>query len=87
MFFLSEVEAQTDFASMSAAAVKALYSPAGASIEIVKWKVRKGSQVDPGSVLMTYKIKGRTEIMKLKSEQIGGVVELLRKEGDTVLPR
>ncbi|XP_067944123.1 RNA polymerase II subunit A C-terminal domain phosphatase-like [Watersipora subatra] len=72
---------------MSAAAVKALYSPAGASIEIVKWKVRKGSQVDPGSVLMTYKIKGRTEIMKLKSEQIGGVVELLRKEGDTVLPR
>lgn len=72
---------------MLAAATIALHSPAGATIEIVKWKVRKGSKVDPGSVLMTYRIQGTDEIKKLKSQQIGGVAELLKKEGDIVPPR
>ena len=72
---------------MSAADTKALYSPTGAVIEIVRWKVRKGSKVDPGSVLMTYKIQGETEIRKLKSQQLGGVLELSKNEGDVVQPR
>lgn len=71
---------------MSSAA-KALHSPANAVIEIIKWKVRVGSKVDPGSVLMTYKIQGESDIRKLKSQQIGSVVELSRKEGDIVPPR
>ena len=52
-----------------------------------KWKVRKGSKVDPGSILMTYKIVGGTETRKLKSQQIGTIVELYKKEGDIVGPR
>lgn len=72
---------------MATPATVALYSPAAAIIEIVRWKVRKGSKVDPGSVLMTYKIQGSDGIKKLKSQQIGGVLELLKKEGDVVQPR
>lgn len=64
-----------------------LRSPASAVIEIVKWKVRKGSKVDPGSILMTYKFDGQNEIRKLKSQQIGSVLELLKSEGDKVQPR
>ncbi|KAF6038550.1 hypothetical protein EB796_003147 [Bugula neritina] len=63
-----------------------LRSPASAVIEIVKWKVRKGSKVDPGSILMTYKFDGQNEIRKLKSQQIGSVLELLKSEGDKVQP-
>lgn len=66
---------------------KALSSPSGAVIEIIKWKVRKGSKVDPGAVLMLYKVHGETEIRKLKSQQIGNVVELYKKQGDVVQPK
>lgn len=69
------------------AASKALNSPPGATIQIVKWKVKVGSKVDPGSVLMTYKIDGQTETMKLKSAQTGTVIQLCRKESEKVPPR
>lgn len=69
------------------AASRALHSPAGITIKILKWKVKKGSKVDPGSVLMTYQIVGETEIKKLKSQQMGTVVQLFKGEGDVVPPR
>lgn len=69
------------------AASKALNSPSGTAIEIAKWKVKVGSKVDPGSILMTYRIDGQSELRKLKSVQAGTVVQICKKEGEKVPPR
>lgn len=69
------------------APTRALSSPAEAVIEIVKWKVRKGSKVDPGAVLMLYKFQGEETTRKLKSQQIGSVAEIYKKQGDVVQPK
>lgn len=68
-------------------ASRALHSPAGTSIKILKWKVKKGSKVDPGSVIMTYQFLGQNETKKLKCQQMGTVVQLFKREGDVVPPR
>ena len=69
------------------APTRVLSSPAETVIEIVKWKVRKGSKVDPGAVLMLYKVQGESEVRKLKSQQVGSVVELFKTQGDVVQPK
>lgn len=69
------------------APTKVLSSPADTVIEIVKWKVRKGSKVDPGSVLMLYKVQGDSEVKKLKSQQVGSVVDVYKNQGDAVQPK
>ena len=69
------------------APTRVLSSPAETVIEIVKWKVRKGSKVDPSAVLMLYKVHGESEVRKLKSQQVGSVVELFKTQGDVVQPK
>ena len=62
------------------------------SFTLIKWKVRVGSQLLYNSVILSYKLDGVSEVdgkdplLKYRSNVTGTVLELLAKEGDTVLP-
>lgn len=62
------------------------------SFTLIKWKIRVGSQLLYNSVILSYKLEdvsdvdGKDPLLKYKSNVAGTVLELLAKEGDTVLP-
>lgn len=62
------------------------------SFTLIKWKIRVGSQLLYNSVILSYKldngseVDGKDPLLKYKSNVAGTVLELLVKEGDTVLP-
>jgi len=49
---------------------------------LVKFKVKKGSVVNSGTLLCEYRLVGTNKCCKLKSNLNGTVKELLAKEGD-----
>lgn len=58
-------------------------------IKISKWKVKEGTIVSAGRLLLLYDAKpgsGKPEIQKLKATAVGTVRKLLAKEGDVVQP-
>ena len=63
--------------------------PSGKSAKIVKWKVKEGTIVSVGRVILLYDINhnnGREEQKKLKATQMGTVRKLVAKEGEIVHP-
>lgn len=61
--------------------------PSKNSAEIVKWKVKEGTRVCDGRVLLLYGVKssdGSVEQKKLKATNVGTVRKLLAKEGELV---
>lgn len=55
-------------------------APSDSSIKITKWKVKKGYRVSHGSVLCIYESEnGKNQ--KLKSNQVGTIVDILVNEG------
>ncbi|GLH06019.1 CTD nuclear envelope phosphatase 1 homolog [Gryllus bimaculatus] len=63
--------------------------PPGKSGKISKWKVKEGTFVSIGRVLLLYDINssnGREELKKLKATQMGMVRKLLAREGETITP-
>jgi len=63
--------------------------PVGKSAKILKWKVKEGTIVSVGRVILLYDINpnnGKEEQKKLKANQVGTVRKLLAKEGEIVHP-
>jgi len=63
--------------------------PMGKSAKILKWKVKEGTIVSVGRVILLYDINpnnGKEEQKKLKANQVGTVRKLLAKEGEIVHP-
>ncbi|XP_069672382.1 RNA polymerase II subunit A C-terminal domain phosphatase isoform X1 [Periplaneta americana] len=63
--------------------------PTGKSAKILKWKVKEGTIVSIGRVILLYDINpnnGKEEQKKLKATQVGTVRKLLAKEGEIVHP-
>jgi hypothetical protein len=63
--------------------------PTGKSAKILKWKVKEGTIVSVGRVILLYDINpnnGKEEQKKLKANQVGTVRKLLAKEGEIVHP-
>ncbi|PNF41409.1 hypothetical protein B7P43_G14422 [Cryptotermes secundus] len=63
--------------------------PTGKSVRILKWKVKEGTIVSVGRVILLYDINpnnGKEEQKKLKANQVGTVRKLLAKEGEIVHP-
>lgn len=54
--------------------------------EILKWKVRQGSDVQKGSVLCTYSFKNSKVVQRLKAGKVGTVDRILVEEGTVVQP-
>lgn len=56
--------------------------------KLVKWKVRSGSRLSHGNVLLLYEVKNAEndaiQLIKLKSKDEGTVKKLLVKEGETI---
>jgi hypothetical protein len=66
---------------------KIVISPAENDIKINKWKVRAGSQISNGNIILLYeevKDAGSKDIKRLKSTNCGIVKKLLFKEGTIV---
>jgi biotin carboxyl carrier protein len=63
--------------------------PTGKSAKILKWKVKEGTIVSVGRVILLYDINpnsGKEEQKKLKANQVGTVRKLLAQEGEIVHP-
>lgn len=58
-------------------------------IKISKWKVKEGTIVSIGRVILLYEttpVDGKSELQKLKATAVGTVRKLLAKEGDVLQP-
>jgi pyruvate/2-oxoglutarate dehydrogenase complex dihydrolipoamide acyltransferase (E2) component len=74
--------------NMGAKAVE-IVLPTGKSAKILKWKVKEGTVVSVGRVILLYDINpnnGKEELIKFKANQVGTVRKLLAKEGEIVHP-
>ncbi|PSN32086.1 hypothetical protein C0J52_19241 [Blattella germanica] len=63
--------------------------PSGKSAKILKWKVKEGTIVSVGRVILLYDVNvnsGEGEQKKLKANQVGTVRKLVAKEGAIVHP-
>jgi len=58
-------------------------APQNSSIEITKWKVRKGFKVSHGAVLFIYNTE-KAKGLKMKSNEVGTVADIVGKEGESI---
>lgn len=59
--------------------------PCSTPVKILKWKIKKGAVTRRGAILCLYETKNGSK-EKLKSNEVGTVLELCGKEGDIIPP-
>lgn len=62
------------------------FSPISENIKIVRWKIREGSQISNGQLILQYQLidSDDKEIKRLKSNKIGVAEKKLFKDGEII---